>query len=124
MGDIEQRAGSSSDGILDEENFDLNFFQQRQEEDNHDEKYTLLAHEPMLGDLETTTTQRPFVTQSLSPIENREALSQLVSLYEQAPIRGETDKTQMKNMEMDKTKDMVEKKKNGRKKKKKKKKKK
>ena len=37
----------------------------------------------MLGDLETTTTQRPFVTQSLSPIENREALSQLVSLYEQ-----------------------------------------
>ena len=27
--DIEQRTGSSSDGILDEENFDLNFFQQR-----------------------------------------------------------------------------------------------
>jgi len=109
--DIEQRTGSSSDGILDEENFDLNFFQQRQVEDNHDEKYTLLAHEPMLGDLETTTTQRPFVTQSLSPIENREALSQLVSLYEQAPSavahKGETDKTQMKNMEMDKTKDMV-----------------
>merc|ERR1711971_1354315 len=110
--DIEQRTGSSSDGILDEENFDLNFFQQRQEEDNHDEKYTLLVHEPKLGDLETTTTQRPFVTQSLSPIENREALSQLVSLYEQAPSavahKGETDKTQMKNMEMDKTKDMVE----------------
>ena len=55
----------------------------RQEEDHHDDKYTLLVHEPMLGDLETTTTQRPFVTQSLSPIENREALSQLVSLYEQ-----------------------------------------
>ena len=27
--DIEQRTGSASDGILDEENFDLNFFQQR-----------------------------------------------------------------------------------------------
>ena len=63
--------------------------------------------------METTTTQRPLVTQSLSPLENREALSQLVSLYEQAPsspelLQGETDKTQMKDMEMDKTKEIME----------------
>merc|ERR1712018_297238 len=83
--DIEQRTGSSNDEILEEEDFDLKFFPQRQDEDDSDEKFTLLIHEPMLGDLETTTTQRPFVTQSLSPLENREALSQLVSLYEQAP---------------------------------------
>jgi len=91
----------------------LNFFPQRQDEDDSNEKFTLLVQEPMLGDLETTTTQRPLVTQSLSPLENREALSQLVSLYEQAPsspelLKGETDKTQMKDMEMDKTKDMMD----------------
>ena len=68
----------------------------------------------MLGDLETTTTQRPLVTQSLSPLENREALSQLVSLYEKAPSpvqvlhKGEADKTQMKDMEMDKTKEIIQ----------------
>jgi len=111
--DIEQRTGSSSDEILEEEDFDLKFFPQRQDEDDSDEKYSLLVHEPMLGDLETTTTQRPLVTQSLSPLENREALSQLVSLYEQAPsspelLQGETDKTQMKDMEMDKTKEIME----------------
>jgi len=112
--DIEQRTGSSNDEILEDDDFDLKFFPQRQDEDDSDEKFTLLAHEPMLGDLETTTTQRPLVTQSLSPIENREALSQLVSLYEQAPsspllvLKGETDKTQMKDMEMDKTKEIME----------------
>jgi len=112
--DIEQRTGSSNDEILEDDDFDLKFFPQRQDEDDSDEKFTLLAHEPMLGDLETTTTQRPLVTQSLSPIENREALSQLVSLYEQAPsspvlmLKGETDKTQMKNMEMDKTMEIME----------------
>ena len=59
--------------------------------------------EPKLGDLETTTTQRPLVTQSLSPLENREALSQLVSLYETAPLlKGEKDKSETKIMEKDK----------------------
>ena len=76
----------------------------RPKEDSSEE-FTLLVNEPNLGDLETTTTQRPLVTQSLSPLENREALSQLVSLYERAPqLKGEKDKTQDKLMENDKLK--------------------
>lgn len=99
--DIESRTDYGSQNA----DFDLEFFPQRMDgEDDKNTKFTLLVNEPKLGDLETTTTQRPLVTQSLSPMENREALSQLVSLYERAPIlvKGETDKTQSKVMEKDK----------------------
>lgn len=92
-----------------EDEFNLNFFPQRPEDMESNNEFTLLVNEPKLGDLETTTTQRPLITQSLSPMENREALSQLVSLYERAPtihnIKGEEDKTKQKLMEKDKLMD-------------------
>jgi len=103
--DIEKRTGSaaiSADSSQNDPDFDLQFFPQRPKEENGEE-FTLLVSEPKLGDLETTTTQRPLVTQSLSPLENREALSQLVSLYETAPLlKGEKDKSETKIMEKDK----------------------
>lgn len=90
--------------FIDEENFDLTFFDQRPED--MVEKYPLLSakHNMGLAQLETTTTQKPLITQTLSPLENREALTQLVALYEQAPhLEGEMDKMEMKQyMEDDK----------------------
>lgn len=89
--------------FLDEENFDLTFFDQRPED--MVQKYPLLSAKNNMGlaGLETTTTQKPLITQTLSPLENREALTQLVALYEQAPhLEGEMDKMEMKLMEDDK----------------------
>lgn len=83
--------------FIDEESFDLTFFDQRPED--MVEKYPLLSakHNMGLAQLETTTTQKPLITQTLSPLENREALTQLVALYEQAPhLEGEMDKMEMK----------------------------
>ena len=87
--------------VVDEENFDLTFFPQRPE-DLEPEKFPLLAakHDLGLDELETTTTQKPLVTQTLSPLENREALTQLVALYEKAPfLEGEMDKIEMKQQQ-------------------------
>ncbi len=103
----ESRTASGNNADVNENNgeeFDLKFFPQRAGDEKSEEKFTLLSNEPNLSDLETTTTESlPMVTQSLSPSENREALSQLVSLYERAPtLQGEADKTEQKVMEEDK----------------------
>ena len=68
-------------------------------------RFPLLANQHDLGDLEGTTEQVPLDTQSLSPMENREALTQLVSLYEWAPtMKGEKDKTDPQALPMEKEK--------------------
>ena len=59
------------------EEFDLNFFPLKEATEDTQARFPLLSNPNNLGDLETTTTQVPLVTQSLSPMENREALTQL-----------------------------------------------
>ena len=101
--DIEKRTGLLPEN--EDENFDLAFFPQRPEDEEEEEKFPLLAlakEDLGLGQLETTTAQKPLVTQTLSPLENREALTQLVALYEQAPhLEGEMDKMEMKKKHME-----------------------
>lgn len=106
--DAEQRTAS----IATDEQFDLNFFPQKENMGDAQARFPLLGNQNIdLGSLETTTIPVPSITQSLSPLENREALTQLVSLYEWAPtLKGEKDKTQNtekekpieQHMEMDK----------------------
>jgi len=89
--------------------FDLTFFPQQQSKENAE--FPLLSNQHDLSDLETTTTpQIPMVTQGFSPLENRQALTQLVSLYEKVAPNlknshnfGEMDK----NAEKPKIEEMI-----------------
>jgi len=90
--EAEQRTAS----IATDEQFDLNFFPQKENMADAQARFPLLGNQNIdLGSLETTTVPVPLITQSFTPLENREALTQLVSLYEWAPtLKGEKDKTQ------------------------------
>merc|ERR1719429_757358 len=96
--------------ITGDEDFNLNFFPMRESAQDVQARFPLLANQHDLGDLEGTTEQVPLDTQSLSPMENREALTQLVSLYEWAPtMKGEKDKTDPQALPMEKEKKPMEK---------------
>ena len=64
----EQRTAS----IATDEQFDLNFFPQKENMGDAQARFPLLGNQNIdLGSLETTTMPVPSITQSLSPLENR-----------------------------------------------------
>ena len=66
--EAEQRTAS----IATDEQFDLNFFPQKENMGDAQARFPLLGNQNIdLGSLETTTVPVPLITQSFTPLENR-----------------------------------------------------
>ena len=66
--EAEQRTAS----IATDEQFDLNFFPQKENMGDAQARFPLLGNQNIdLGSLETTTMPVPLITQSFTPLENR-----------------------------------------------------